>query len=113
MQFTKKAIGSFLLVVVLALTIVGSVFAYSITGPNSSQSPYLLRSQPGVITNAILTVGDSVSMKPDGVTPYRMVGLPDGLGAFHNGDGTFTLLMNHELTGANGVTRAKEKATSR
>src|SRR4030095_13981725 len=34
---------------------------------------------------------------PDGVTPYRMVGIPDGLGAFDNGDGTFTLVMNHEL----------------
>ena len=36
-----------------------------------------------------MTVGDSVNAKPDG-TPYRMVGIPDGLGAFDNGDGTFT-----------------------
>ncbi len=26
-----------------------------------------------------------------------MVGIPDGLGAFDNHDGTFTVLMNHEL----------------
>jgi len=75
------------------------------TGPSSSQSPYVVRSQPGVVTRSILTVGDSVNKKPDGVTPYRMVGIPDGLGAFDNGDGTFTLLMNHELPG-NGVVRA-------
>jgi len=35
-----------------------------------------------------------------------MVGIPDGLGAFDNGDGTFTLLMNHELGNTAGVTRA-------
>lgn len=28
---------------------------------------------------------------------YRMVGIPDGLGAHPNGDGTATLFMNHEL----------------
>jgi hypothetical protein len=28
---------------------------------------------------------------------YRMVGIPDGLGAYPNGDGTSTLYMNHEL----------------
>ena len=28
---------------------------------------------------------------------YRMVGIPDGLGAHRNGDGTSTLFMNHEL----------------
>jgi hypothetical protein len=29
---------------------------------------------------------------------YRMIGIPDGLGAHPNGDGTSTLFMNHELT---------------
>jgi hypothetical protein len=32
-----------------------------------------------------------------------MVGLPDGLGAFDNGDGTFTVLMNHELASDQGI----------
>jgi hypothetical protein len=35
-----------------------------------------------------------------------MVGIPDGLGAFDNGDGTFTVLMNHEIPNNLGVTRA-------
>ena len=35
-----------------------------------------------------------------------MVGLPDGLGAFDNGDGTFTLLANHEAGSTNGIPRA-------
>src|SRR5262249_39259250 len=34
---------------------------------------------------------------------YRMAGTPDGLGAFDNGDGTLTVLMNHEFTDAEGV----------
>ena len=30
-----------------------------------------------------------------------MVGIPDGLGAFDNGNGTFTVLMNHEIPNSN------------
>ena len=36
---------------------------------------------------------------------YKMVGVPDGLGAFDNGNGTFTLLVNHELNNTMGITR--------
>ena len=77
------------------------------TGPSSSQSPYIVPSQHGVVTRSILTVGDSVNQDPDRPgTPYRMVGIPDGLGAYDNGDGTFTVLMNHELGNTAGVVRA-------
>jgi hypothetical protein len=99
-----KLVRQLLVVAGLSGGITG-VLANDITGPSSSQSPYLLRTQPGVVTKSILTVGDSVNLKPDGITPYRMVGIPDGLGAFDNGDGTFTLLANHELTAANGIIR--------
>ena len=92
---------------VAAAAAVGAVAAAgTITGPSSSQSPYLTPSEPGVVTKSILTVGDSVNDTPDG-TKYRMVGIPDGLGAFDNHDGTFTVLMNQELDGAGvGVERA-------
>ena len=106
MQHPKKTVYSILLVAVLTLTTVGSALANSIASSSSSQSPYLIPSQPGVVTKAIFTVGDSANLKPDGVTPYRMVGIPDGLGAYDNGDGTFTLLMNHELGNAVGTPRA-------
>jgi hypothetical protein len=69
------------------------------TGPSSSESPYIVPTAPGVDTTSILTTGDSV----DG---YRMAGIPDGLGAFDNGDGTFTLLMNQELPAGKGALRA-------
>ncbi|MES1205581.1 MAG: alkaline phosphatase PhoX [Pseudomonadota bacterium] len=75
-------------------------------GARSSQSPYLVPVAPGVMTRAIFTVGDSANLKPDGVTPYRLVGLPDGTGAFDNGDGTFTWLVNHEAGATAGVPRA-------
>jgi hypothetical protein len=61
------------------------VLAQAISGPSSSASPYVRHVEPGVVRAAILTVGDAV----DG---YRLVGIPDGLGAFDNGDGTFALL---------------------
>ncbi|MBO4221331.1 calcium-binding protein [Bradyrhizobium neotropicale] len=70
-----------------------------VKGPSSSQTPYLLSSDSHVYTQSLLTAGDSVG-------GYKMAGIPDGLGAFDNGDGTFTVLMNHELGGNLGVARA-------
>src|SRR5688572_27415802 len=75
------------------------------TGPSTSTSPYLIPTTAGVSFTALLSVGDIVGTKPDGVTPWRMVGIPDGLGALENGDGTVTVLMNHEIGGTDGVVR--------
>jgi len=69
-------------------------------GPSTTKEPYLLPSIPGVATFAILTAGDAVGR-------YRMVGIPDGLGAFRSSADQFTLLMNHEITAARpGIVRA-------
>ncbi|RTL23703.1 MAG: DUF839 domain-containing protein [Burkholderiales bacterium] len=81
-----------------------------ITGPSSSASPYVTPTAPGWSVTSLITVGDSVNFKPDGVTPYRMVGIPDGLGAYDNGNGTFTVLMNHELGSTSGIARAHGSA---
>ena len=69
------------------------------TGPSTTTEPYLIPRLTGVETVSILTVGDRVGA-------YRMVGIPDGLGALEGPWNSFTLLMNHELTGAAGVARA-------
>lgn len=95
----SKTILGVLLSAVLILATVGTALATAISGAGSSQSAYIIGSQPRVVTKAIFTVGDSANFKLDGVTPYRMVGIADGLGAYDNGDGTFTLLMNHEIGG--------------
>ena len=74
----------------------GAVAAAAVTGPSSSQSPYVVPSQDGVVTKSILTVGDAVG-------GYRMVGIPDGLGAYKDKKGNFKLFMNHEI-GTNRTT---------
>jgi hypothetical protein len=50
----------------------------------------------------ILTVGEGGTVPGSEV----MCGIPDGLGAYDNGDGTFTLLMTHELGNTVGKVRA-------
>jgi hypothetical protein len=47
----------------------------------------------------IISSGDTVPETSDPTKQYQMVGIPDGLGAHDNGDGTATVYMNHELTG--------------
>ncbi|MDD1443553.1 alkaline phosphatase, partial [Dolichospermum sp. ST_sed3] len=81
-----------------------------IKGSSSSATSYIVPTALGVNLTSILTVGDSVNNKPDGITPYRLAGIPDGLGAFDNGDGTFTLLVNHEIGSTNSVIRAHGSA---
>jgi hypothetical protein len=65
--------------------------ANAVIGPSTTTEPYLVPNIAGARVVSILTVGDSVN-------GYRMVGIPDGLGAFTSGGREFTLLMNHELT---------------
>jgi hypothetical protein len=97
-------------ILALAVLAAGAVAAVAVaapggsTGPSSSESPYLVRARAGVVLKSIVTVGDSVPKVGGG--SYRLVGKPDGLGAFDNGDGTFTVLMNHELPANRGVVRA-------
>jgi hypothetical protein len=71
-------------------------------GTNTTVEPYLLPSNAKVQTVSIMTVKDL----PAG-NNYKMVGIPDGLGAFRNSDAAhqFTLLMNHELGSSVGTVR--------
>jgi len=86
------------------------VFEGLAQGPSSSQTNYLQSTAPGWTATAILSVGDTAQ------NGYQMVGVPDGLGAFDNGNGTITVLMNHELGGdplpAQGVARGSGAAGS-
>lgn len=91
------------------------------TGPSSSTDPYVVKTGPTFSVTSVITVGT-----PNGVTQvnadngYKMVGIPDGMGAYDNDKdvfgnlitgtnplaGTFTLLMNHELGTSAGIARA-------
>lgn len=68
-------------------------------GPSTASEPYLLPARPGVRTMSLLTVGDNVG-------GYRLVGLPDGMGAWDGDRGTFNLVVNHEIGKALGINRA-------
>jgi hypothetical protein len=90
-SFLKGAAAAPLVIGSAALAPEKARAAGSASGPSTQTDPYLQPSIAGVKVVSILTVGDSVG-------GYRMVGIPDGLGAFASGHKEFTLLMNHELT---------------
>jgi len=85
--FTKN---QFAAVLFLALPFLGK----------SQQTPYLKDTlNSGVTFKTIISANEAAQ------NGYKMAGIPDGLGAFDNGNGTFTVLMNHEINGL-GVKRA-------
>jgi hypothetical protein len=98
-SFLKGALATApLLLAGSALLKPGQALAQGIA-PSTTAEPYLLPTLPGVRTVPILTVGDAIH-------GYRMVGIPDGLGAFNRDHGDFTLIMNHEIPGTAGIARA-------
>ena len=80
--------------------------ATSSAGPSTPETPYLVPTAARVGFTSILSAGDEVvgATNPDG-TAWRFVGIPDGIGAFDNGNGTATVLVNHEIGAANGAVR--------
>jgi hypothetical protein len=85
------------LAAVVAASLLGAaVPAIAEHGPSTSTEPYVQPIAPGVKITSILTTGDLVG-------GYKMGGIPDGLGAYDNGNGTFTVLMNHEIFAISSV----------
>lgn len=72
-------------------------------GPSTPTDPYVLPVAGGVSTKSLLTVSDAGAAG----NGYEMVGIPDGLGAYQDRQGSrdFTLLMNHELRPDQGAVR--------
>lgn len=68
-------------------------------GPSTHTNPYLTPSARDVNVTSILTAADTVR-------GYKMAGTPDGMGTFDNGDGTFTVVMNHEFNTSEGTPRS-------
>lgn len=67
--------------------------------PTTTVEPYVIPVAARVNIVSHLTVDDLPAMNG-----YRMVGIPDGLGAFRRGD-KVVVFMNHELTESAGITR--------
>ncbi len=84
-----------------------------LSGFQTLEPAYLMATAPSVEITPLITVGEGVPESDAGSDPnsngtYRMIGLPDGMGAFDNGDGTFTVLVNHEInptSSNNGIAR--------
>ncbi len=78
-------------------------------GPSSSRSPYLRPSAPNADVvrgvTSIVTATDLVPLTGAPASPYEIGGILDGLGAYDNGDGTVTVVANHELGNTSGVAR--------
>ena len=79
---------------------VAKVPSTTATGPTTTVSPYVLPAAPGVTVTSLLTVDD----RPAG-NGVDMVGIPDGMGMYADGDRVVTL-MNHELRNTEGDVHA-------
>jgi hypothetical protein len=75
-----------------ALAALGAAVAIAAQDPGvkTARPPQLVPMEPGVVVDPILSVGDIVG-------GYQMSGIPDGLGAYKDGQNRLHVLMNHEL----------------
>jgi len=69
-------------------------------GPSTTTDPYVLPVADGVHITSLLTVNDAGAAG----NGYEMVGIPDGIGAYADGNG-LVALMNHELRDTQGIAR--------
>ena len=94
---SKRRITTRATVALLAVAAAAASVVATATGTTSIK-PYVVPIGDDYEIKALFSVDDRVPLL-DGAPgqQYRMVGIPDGLGAHPNGDGTSTLYMNHEL----------------
>ena len=96
----------------IALNLVAGCATAQYVAPASSQTPYIVPTAPGWQVTSLISVGDAALENG-----YRMVGIPDGLGALagkfdpdsarYVADKAFmTIVMNHELGAGSGAVRA-------
>jgi Bacterial protein of unknown function (DUF839) len=85
-----------LLGVLVAVVVVVAVSASAAIAPIKR---YTVGIAGGYETKRLLSVGDRVPETSAPTNEFQMVGIPDGLGAHANADGTKTVYLNHELTG--------------
>src|SRR2546423_2513694 len=72
------------------LVLAGAALAGQDPGFKTAKPAYLVPMTPGVVTDQIISTGDTIG-------GYQMTGIPDGLGAFKDGGDTLQVYMNHEL----------------
>ncbi len=76
-----------------SLTLVAAATAWATT----AVKPYIVPIGSSYTVEPLWSVNDKVPETSNPAKTFRMVGIPDGLGAHKNANGTTTLYMNHEL----------------
>ena len=106
--FRRRALGTVVAgaLVVFAAWPARAASDLPLQGPSSTSQPYMVPMQDTWTATALITAGDGVRHGEDVVRAYRMVGAPDGLAAFDNGDGTTSILINHKIKADEGSVRA-------
>jgi secreted PhoX family phosphatase len=66
-------------------------------GFKTNDKAYARTLVPWASVTPLLTVAEEVARTGSTTAKYRMVGIPDGMGAYDGGDGTAVLFLNHEL----------------
>ena len=79
----------------------GATSVFAATGFLTGIGPYTVPVGDDYSIVPILSSGDRLPRTSNPAQQYQMVGIPDGLGAHANADGTVTLFMNHELRNNN------------
>ena len=92
MRRSKKALVATTAAVLTAAAAAGAAIA--------PIKDYAVGSSSGYDTTRLLSVGDTIPETSNPAREYQMVGIPDGLGAHPNANGTKTVFMNHELPSA-------------
>ena len=81
-----------------AVVIAGLAVAAAGAAIDTTVKKYAVGIAGGYETVRLLSVGDTVPETSNAAKQFQMVGIPDGLGAHENPNGTVTVFMNHELT---------------
>ena len=96
-------------VAALAVAATGAFARGQVQGPSSSRAPYLVSNAPPSVVVQVTSIATATDLVPKTGGPlgatYEIGGTPDGLGAFDNGDGTITVLCNHEHATTAGIVR--------
>jgi hypothetical protein len=89
----------------LGMALLAAPVVFAQIGPGSSESPYLVPLAEGVEFIPILSARDTVERGFSGGASHGMAGIPGGMGAYDNGEGTLTLLVNRGQETTAGAVR--------
>lgn len=80
------------------LALAGLATGVGLAATSSAVNDYAEPLVPDYETQRLLSVGDTVPTTGDPGKQFQFVGIPDGLGAHRNPDGTRTVYVSHEFT---------------